>query len=166
MANSDYPSGLWPAKHAHGGRLIARFYKSGGTVYQGDAVKMATDGDLIAAATGDTIMGVAANYASVDEADLWVYDDPAVIFMVQHDGTPAQIDMGQLYDHTDPTGDTVTLRSKHELQTSTATDGSATFRMLDKVDRPDNDWGEFVDVYVEIVEHQRQRKYDSALAGI
>jgi len=74
--------------------------------------------------------------------------------------------MGQLYDHTDGTGSTTTLRSIHELDTSSNTDGEAGFRMLDKVDRPNNTWGANVEVYVEPVMHQRQRKFLISLAGV
>lgn len=168
MANPDTPNGFWASRHAHGGRIIASMYLAGSAtdIFIGDAVKMEADGDVVTASAGDTILGVAANFTTADQDEVWVYDDPGIIFRVQHDGTPAQADMGQLYDLLATTGDTTTQRSKHELDTSTNTDGSATFRMLDKVDNPDNAWGLNVDVYVEIVEHQRSRKYDSALAGI
>lgn len=113
-------------------RRVNSYYKdaSAAAIYPGDFVILETDGGLaVAAASSTNIIGVAAMYspASTAENNFLVYDHPEQEFVCQDDGDTthmARTEEGLRFDLTVTTGDTTTLRSKHEIDSNTATANS------------------------------------------
>lgn len=127
MANQDFPNGLHYVRRLGGGHSSPRKYTSGGAIYKGDAVYLATAGTVavISATTGNTSMiGVAANYVSASAKDVWVYDDPEAIFEAQSDvatdpGSSTSLAyIGGLSNITGLSGNTTTYVSKMQLHSS------------------------------------------------
>ena len=87
------------------------------------------------------------------EVKALVYDDPNIIFGVQSAGSTVEADIGELSNHVAGTGSTVTGRSGHELNGSSSS-GAAGFRILGKIDAPDNAYGTNVNLEVQIFEHE------------
>jgi len=115
MANQDKPAGLTP----HGRLLRSRIYVAGSTVYPGDAVTLATDGQVDAASTG-ILIGVAMHKATSGQ-NVVIADDPNQLFEVQADDALAVTDVGlnaALQGHGSP--NTTYNRSGMELDSSTA----------------------------------------------
>ncbi len=99
MANKDVPRGLRP----HGRILRVRPYTAGSTCYPGDAVSLASDGQVDPASTG-ALIGVAANKADAGQT-VMVYDDPNQLFTAQADDAVAAADIGlncDLQGHASP----------------------------------------------------------------
>ena len=131
MANSDAPNGSKPW-NGNGVPPRLRLYKGGTTtsIGQGDIVALATNGRVhrIATTTGSArIVGVAAHYVAAPASgvttapDVWVYDDPEQIFVIQDDGaaaTPAQASVGATAPVVLGTPNTTTGRSIQELDIS------------------------------------------------
>jgi len=67
------------------------------------------------------------------------------IVQTQTGETPTVDDIGLTSDHIATAGDTVTSTSRHEL---THSGGGLQFRIIGKVEQPNNTWAEHVDVYV------------------
>ncbi len=167
MANVDNPMGATPARHAYGGRIIAHKYLSTSAtdIFIGDFVKMDSDGDVLTiTATTDGILGVAATFATADQDEVWIYDDPGIVFSIQASGTINQVGQGELGPVTIATGNTTTLRSIHEMGAAGGS-GEDQLRIIDKVDTPGNDWGTNVQLLVEIHDHRRTRYYNTT-AGV
>ena len=158
MANVDTPIGAFAAKHQEGGNIRLSQWKAGAEVFIGAFVAEVSDGDIAEAAANADLMGVSGSYAAANEADLWVYDDPRIIFMCQSSGVVAQIDQNSSADIIAGSGSTVTFRSAHEVSATAGTGLGEQLIILDKVDRPDNDWGANVDLLVIIYEHIRAPK--------
>lgn len=104
---------------------IGEYYKdsSAAAVYPGDAVILETDGGVIpAAASSPNIIGVAASYSAASTEDtVLVYDHPDQLFIVQDDSDTTgmtRASEGANADMVVTTGDTTTLQSKHELDSS------------------------------------------------
>lgn len=137
MANIDHPSGLRPVYRLGGGKVPMRPYEAGDTtaIYQGDVVKLKSNGRVIAEVTTtgtDKIVGVAANYVAAGDGGpsgttCWVYDDPFTVFALNSDGatdpgsTTAQGHIGNQVNLVLTTGNTTTKVSKQELDYSTIT---------------------------------------------
>src|SRR3990167_5412202 len=124
-AATDAPFGAMP----YGRTLRVRAYNKdadGGAIYPGDFVILETDGAVAIAATGSTtLVGVAAEYSAATTAktDFLVYDHPEQEFVIQDDGDTTamtEASIGTKVNITVTTGDTTTLRSLHELDSSTA----------------------------------------------
>lgn len=174
MANIDNP-GFRPAIMESGGRIATlRFAIAAANatnVFVGDVVSAVNTGTVTPAAAdaGITVVGVVvglydangvaigspgaihatkylpsgyAGYADVALAT------PSNIFIVQS-STLAAVDVFSCCNHVATAGDTTTARSGHDLG---ATGGGNQVMILGKVDRPDNDWGAHVDVYVKFME--------------
>lgn len=132
MANNDAPVGLCPWNGDNGGSPRMRLYKGGTTtsIGQGDVVALATNGRVhrVATTTASTkVVGVAAAYVAAPAAgvttppDVWVYDDPNQLFVIQDDGasgTPAQSSVGATAPLVLGTPNTTTGKSIQELDIS------------------------------------------------
>lgn len=178
MANTNAPYGFRPLRHGSGGvirhskRRIASGYAT--AIYAGDPVKLLNTGVINLAAAGDRILGIfagcnlvksdgtvmfspywPASTASLGAADVeaFVYDDPNIIYQVQSGGTPAVADIGLLADHVAGTGSAVTGQSGAYLSGTMAT-GTASFRILDFVNKPDNEVGHYADLEVQLFESE------------
>jgi len=135
MANTDAPHGLNAVRMLNGGKIPMNKYPSSATtvIYQGDVVTLRANG-LVATlkTTGGAanILGVAAAYAAISDY-VWVYDDPRTIFEIQSDGatdpgsTTAIAQVGNTGALTLTAGNTTTKVSKHELDYSSVTTGTA-----------------------------------------
>lgn len=129
MANTDNPRGLTPYSPT-GETVRCRKYKGSTTtdIFRGDVLACNASGVVhaIVTTTGSAaIVGVAANHidasASTSSQDVYVYDDPNQLFLIQDDGasaTPAQTSVGSTFVLIVTTGDTVTGQSKMELDAS------------------------------------------------
>ena len=125
-ATTDAPFGFMP----HGPVLsIGTYFKdaSAAAIYTGDAVILESDGGLaVAGASSTDIVGAAAEYsaASTLKRDFLVYDHPLQKYTVQDDNDTtimAETELGTNVDLVVTTGDTTTLRSLHEIDSSSAT---------------------------------------------
>lgn len=176
MANTDAPRGFWPLRHLSGGSMartspytIASTY--GTNIFRGDVVKLVAGGGIELAAAGDRFIGVfdgvqyTASDGSMKYAKYWpasttatnitaaVYDDPQMLFGVQSAGSTVAADVGTLGDHVAGTGSTTTGISAHELNGSTSTADTG-WRVLGKVEAPDNAYGTNVNLIVQAYEHE------------
>ena len=176
MANTDAPRGFWPLRHLSGGSMartspytIASTY--GTNIFRGDVVKLVAGGCIELAAAGDRFLGVfdgvqyTASDGSMKYAKYWpasttatnitaaVYDDPQMLFGVQSAGSTVAADVGTLGDHVAGTGSTTTGISAHELNGSTSTADTG-WRVLGKVEAPDNAYGTNVNLIVQAYEHE------------
>ena len=176
MANTDAPRGFWPLRHLSGGSMartspytIASTY--GTNIFRGDVVKLVAGGGIELAAAGDRFLGVfdgvqyTASDGSMKYAKYWpasttatnitaaVYDDPQMLFGVQSAGSTVAADVGTLGDHVAGTGSTTTGISAQELNGSTSTADTG-WRVLGKVEAPDNAYGTNVNLIVQAYEHE------------
>ena len=183
MANTDAPCGLKPVGHITGGPwngMTNTYYVASGdaaAIFIGDPVKIGGSADptgrypdVAVCTTGDQIQGVMVGVGMLgqdfDPSDLdlkyreastntyiQVVDDPTVIFEIQEDGTSAVTGVNLNYDLLTTAGSSTTGLSGMELDTSSATAGTASLRLLRYVDREDNAVGEHAKMLVRIVEH-------------
>ena len=144
MANKDAAFGFRPARHLTGGLIRTNEYKIaanyGTAIYHGQAVKALAAGGIDVCAAGEVVLGIFggcfftdpttskptfSNYypASTNASDIvaYVYDDPRIVFEVQHDGTGTAAMNFSGFDLTGTGGSTNTGRSTQELDTSTST---------------------------------------------
>jgi len=160
MANKDAAFGFRPVRHLSGGLIRTNEYaiaaNYGTAIYQGQCVIAVTAGGIEAAAAGNVILGVfggcfytdpttskptfSNHYpASTNASDIvaQVYDDPRIVFEVQHDGTgTAAMNFGG-FDFTGTGGSTLSGRSSQELDTSTVTT-SGQFKQIGISKDPNN----------------------------
>lgn len=176
MANTDAPRGAWPIRHLTGGVIrtqkftIASAYDT--AIHPGDVVKLVAGGGIAVAAAGNRILGTFAGCQYTDTASgdvkfakswiastaasnivAYVYADPDIVFGIQSAGSTVAVDVGTLGDHVATAGDANISLSKHTLNGTTST-AVAGFRVLDKLDTPNNAWGTNVDLEVMIYEHE------------
>ncbi len=183
MANADVPRGFWPIRHLTGGTIRTNEYAIatgyGTNIFKGDVVKLVAGGGIELAAAGNRFVGVfnGVSYknaagemvfsqywpasTTATEIKAQVYDDPNIVFGVQSAGSTVEADIGNLGDHVAGTGSTTTGTSAHELNGSTGT-GVAGFRVLGKVDSPDNAYGTNVNLEVQPAEHEYNQHIDWA----
>jgi len=160
MANKDAAFGFRPVRHLSGGEIRTNEYSIaanyGTAIYHGQCVIAVTAGGVEAAAAGNVVLGVFggcfytdpttskptfSNYypASTNASDIvaYVYDDPRIVFEVQHDGTgTAAMNFGG-FDFVGKSGSTTTGRSTGELDTSTVTT-SGQFKQIGISKDPNN----------------------------
>lgn len=154
MANVDKPRGYLLGYTKHNGPAQVTTYKStAAAIYPGDLVKKDGSGRILAiTAVTDNPIGVAKSYGDATAGnDIFVYDDLVnTVFRTQvDDGTLADdTAIGNFFDTTFSTGNTVTLLSTQELDGDSS--GDDTLTLVGLVDMTDNAWGEFVEVYVEV----------------
>tara|TARA_Y100000310_G_scaffold157246_1_gene156621 strand:- start:4891 stop:5391 length:501 start_codon:yes stop_codon:yes gene_type:complete len=144
MANVDNPRGFTNPQTFHGGPPRVTKYKSNGSaaIYKGDLVKKDGSGRVLTIiGAEDNPIGVAVNYAAATAgAVVYVYDDLAnTTFEVQVDSNDITDDtaVGNFFDVTFTTGDTVTLQSAHELDGDGTTYDTLT--LVEMIARSDND---------------------------
>jgi hypothetical protein len=146
--------GFRPGYTLHGGPPAIQQCKvtDGTVIYQGDVVKMNNGRVNTVSATSDYIYGVAAAYSESTDENSYVpvYNDLRnTIFIAQCDSSNilgTSLTGPELhYDLTITTGSTVTQLSAHEIDDDAS--DQDTLYIIDKVNTPDNDWGDNVDVY-------------------
>jgi len=160
MANKDAAFGFRPVRHLSGGEIkrseydIAANYNT--AIYKGQAVKAVTAGGVEAAAAGNVVLGIfygcfytdpttnkptwSNHYpASTNASDIkaYVYDDPRIVFEVQHDGTGTEAMNFGGFDLVGTGGSTLTGASTQELDTTTVT-SSGQFKQIGISVDPDN----------------------------
>lgn len=155
MANVDFPMGYKPVATTHGGPPRQSTYKSDGSaiIYPGDLIRKDGSGRVLTmTAATTTPFAVAASYAAaVAGTEIQAYDDLVnTEFEVQVDDATLADDtvIGNYYDTTVTTGDTVRLRSTQELNGDASDED--TLRVLRLATRPDNVWGLNANVIVQI----------------
>lgn len=171
MANEDSPRGFWPTRHLAGGEIRTEemVLTTGKTAYKGDLLKCVAAGTVEPSGANDgvIVVGVAAEYVddsgSAGGKKILVYADPNIAFGVQADtGTsPTSADVFATANHEAGAGNATTKMSGHELDASDIGTGGQ-LEILGIIDRPDNAWGEHVDLEVRIAEHKR----NAAVAGV
>ncbi len=155
MANADKPQGFQP----YGRILRSRRYIAGAACYPGDAVVLSSDGKVDPATAGDgtELLGIAASYAAADLAEVLVWDHPDQMFVVQADETEiSSVDLvGNCANIVATAGNSTYKTSRMELDSSDAASNNPTaqLKILGIDRRPDNAYGEFVDVIVAINQH-------------
>lgn len=156
MANVDRPEGFRP----HGPVLRANKYIAGAEIFPGDLVHLEADGKVDPAAANEAVIGVALSYASGDLAEVIVSDHPDQRYIVQADdgGTTDVSDqsaVGLNYPIVAASGSSAYKLSRQELDGSeSATTASNPIRLLGLADLPNNAWGNFAKVIVQINNNQ------------
>jgi hypothetical protein len=189
MANTDRPRGLWPIRHLSGGEIRTSEYKldvsDSSIITKGDPVIREADGYCAIGAAGGVFLGVCAGFVYADaDGDvhytdqvpatktsftdregnagitMYVWDDPNIVFGIQADGNTVETDRFATFPIVIADGNTTTKLSNCELDT---TGGSGDeLKIIDKIDRVDNDWGTNVDLEVVINDHA----YAAVKAGV
>lgn len=159
MANFDRPRGFAPA----GNMSRASLYQAGSTVYPGDFVRLASDGQVDAAAAGETLLGVALQYGVANDY-IMVSDDPDQRYVAQGDEAEldAQTDVGNVVDILATAGNATYKASRMEIDSSTIGTISGQLCILALNRRPDLAGGANMEVIVKINEHQ----LDEDFAGV
>lgn len=124
-ANVDIPFGALPYDQVLG---ISGYYTDTAVaaIYPGDVVIQETDGGIaVSAASSAVMVGVAAQYqaATLENTNFLVYDDPSQRFVMQDDGDTTAMTRASIGLNADlvvTTGDTTLLRSRHEIDSSSA----------------------------------------------
>lgn len=149
MANKDMPTGLKPHEQC----IRARKYVAGSTVYPGDPVALAADGQVDLSVTAP-LLGVALNYATVGQ-DLMVADHPDQIFVAQATASIAASDVGQNASLSLGTASTLYKMSRAEVDQSTLnTTATLAVKILGIGEAVDNTAGSAdVDVLIKINNH-------------
>lgn len=149
MANKDMPTGLKPHEQC----IRARKYVAGSTVYPGDPVALAADGQVDSSVTAP-LLGVALNYATVGQ-DLMVADHPDQIFVAQATASIAASDVGQNASLSLGTASTLYKMSRAEVDQSTLnTTATLAVKILGIGEAVDNTAGSAdVDVLIKINNH-------------
>lgn len=138
MANTDAPRGFIPLL-SEGKQIRARKYikDTAEAIYQGDLVRLASDGEIEPYDNADaTCIGVAAEYAAASATSILVYDDPSIVYTAQCDGTFALTNIGNNADVLATNGSG--LLSAHEVQSSSfATTVTLPIKIMALHDKPD-----------------------------
>ena len=181
MANADRPKGMWPLRHQSGGKdFVTKAYEidvsNSDLITKGDPIIREADGFCARGAADGTFLGVAAGFVYTDAdgkvhytdqipasktsftdeqgaagVTVYVWDDPDIVFGIQADGNTTKVDRFATFPIVIADGNTTTKLSNCELDT---TGGSGDeLKIMDKIDRPDNDWGANVELEVMINDH-------------
>lgn len=152
MANADIVKGFQP----YGKVISANIYQAGGTIYEGDLVKLDSGGQVVQAAATDACLGVALAYAA-SGASVLVADSPAQKFIGQADDATidAQTDLNLNYDIIVAAANTTYRRSGMEVDASTQSAvATLPLKVLRVLPAIANALGANVDVIVKINNHQ------------
>ncbi|MBM4240578.1 MAG: hypothetical protein FJ150_02735 [Euryarchaeota archaeon] len=181
MPNRDNVAGFRPYALSPAKIVVRRFpvdSANATAIFLGDLIKAESDGNVAPAAAGDATVvlgacvgiydsnGVAAgserssvsqNYLPASTAG---YVDVALAlsgqwFVVQAStGTAVnETDRFATADHIAGAGDTTLGKSGHELNSGGLGTATAQCKIIDKLEDPDNAWGEHVDLIVQIIEN-------------
>ena len=171
------------APYNGGGRVYYVPASDSNAIYVGDPVKYVTDASdangiqtVTIASAGDTLLGIAMGVVAAGEPVIQVtrdmpryrqasvaqyilvVDDPEVLFEAQEDGGGGVMTVGAVGRNVDlvsGTGSTVTGWSGWQLDSSTLGTGTAQVRIIEPVQRADNDPTlEYAKWLVQIVEHR------------
>ena len=117
MANQNLPAGLQP----YGRLLRATEWEAGSACYPGDAVTLASDGQVDPSAAGSAILGVCLSYASAAGQKILVADHPDQLFLAQASSgaIDTQTDIGNLADIVATAANTVYKTSRQVIDTTT-----------------------------------------------
>ena len=156
MANADKPAGFRVGYTKHGGpAALNRYFASGtGAIYRGDVVTHAAVTGHIKTLLGASLgvpIGIASNYTvgtSTDDEVLCYDDFKNTVFIGQDSGT-AISSSTLCFAFYDITMAVSTTTQQSIMEINSAASVSDNIFLIDKVDRPDNDWGAYVDCYVE-----------------
>lgn len=177
MANVDRPSGARPV-NLDGSAFNAslrRYEVASGTnstaIFPGDFVAQATDGTVVpaSAGAGNEILGVVVSVVYDNDVATTEYPgyltastDGAVLvaqasdtyFSIQEDsdgGALASGDRGDRVNFIDNSGSATTGLSKHEIDSSSVGAGATgQLQLVEKVDAPDNDYGDLCEWIVRV----------------
>ncbi len=116
MANPNGPFGFQPVTVDGKECRVKKYAKASGIVYPGDVLVLGSAGTVAVAATGQAMIGVAAEYRASDATEIMVYDDPHTEFVAQMSGSFAAADVGQNCDTLATTGNTTLKSSKQQLE--------------------------------------------------
>lgn len=175
MANADKPRGLSAVRHQDGSTAIpANPYtvdaSNSVAIFLGSPIIREADGNVApyAVTTGGVLLGACVGIAD-DYGDLtrkylpgstagtiMVADSPDQLFTIQEDdgGTAlTKAAEGANCDLLYTVGSTTTGRSACEIDRSQVTNATAQLRLMRKVDRDDNDYGDHCEWEVMINEH-------------
>ena len=168
-------------RHLTGGDFQANEYtiaaNLGHDIFHGQCVKAVTAGGIERADAGDVILGVfngcfftdpttskptfSNNYpASTNASDIvaLVYDDPRIVFEVQHDGTGTAAMNFAGFDLVGQAGSSLSGRSTQELDTSTA-GTSGQFKQIGISKDPDNSDTSSANVNVYVIPNTAEHSY-------
>jgi|SRR5208337_1068354 len=176
--NVSFPRGLWPIRNQVGGEIRMTEYPAGGTIYQGDLVKLSGGLVVVAAAGDEQLLGVALNYTTATPTQAGNYDpymptvpgttagtvlvadDPKTVFGIElsqtNGGVFAANDIGEMADIIAGSGNTLTHLSGYVLDANTLGGDlvtAAQLRVLSLITTPDNFYGDKAKIEVIIVEH-------------
>lgn len=181
MANTDAANGFEPVTHngspkqnKYGSYSISTDNDT--AIFPGDPVVLQADGDIALAGTGSRIVGVfnGCSYKDANgvpqfgrwpgtttntDIEAFVYDDPDTVFKVQADTSLAATDVGLMVPGEAGSGSTVFDRSRWEVDASEAVATEAQWRVLDKVNEPENAWGTNVKILVKPYYHEYNTGY-------
>lgn len=158
MANKDQPRGFEP----WGGLIEVRpFWSeaySATPIYVHTVVAIASDGYIDpGAADSKYIVGSSLGKLTSGDAAkiILVASSPNQLFRAQadEDDLSSIACVGTLADHVGESGTAALFLSTDEIDSSSASAAQAGWLILDKDNRPDNAWGEHVDVIVRCDEH-------------
>lgn len=172
--------GFRPVYHPSG-QIRANAYNPGAraaaaAIYRGDPVKLTPDGTdwIVIAAAGDVIIGVFAGCEYIDvngkptESSYWpgavtgatnvtfyVYDDPAIVFESQANGSVASSALGDQADSVIAAGSTQTGLTGSTISSTLKTTGQqGQWRIVGVGKGVDNAWGDaYTIVQCQIAEH-------------
>ena len=141
MANIDYPRGLVnPSPFTE--QVATRTFTANGTIFKGDPVLLAEDGTVARCADGAVTQFdyVALHYAATTEKVLCCVNPGGVSFEMQCDDNSVTTNcLNRTFDLTQAAGDTTRKTSSCEIDSSFNTEDAGCVRVIDLVDRPDND---------------------------
>jgi hypothetical protein len=148
MANDDRRYGFSPKGQLLRQQPYDADASEGTGIFIGDVMMMESDGN-VAPATAASIVKLgssnvynAASTVSVQSNPIMINDHPDQLYMAQDDGggTVAQTEIGRICDHVAThAGSTTTLLSGHELGFGSLGTSNGGFKLLDIVNREDND---------------------------
>lgn len=176
MSNENLAIGLVPIDMPYGNVRVRR-YKCDGTqntvaIFIGDAVVLDTTGTVIRATggAGNYLMGAVVGcydstgapvgyLTSSTEGYVLVADDPDQLFLIQEDGDTSDLattNVGGNVDLITAAGSTFRNRSGDQADSSSATTSTnAQLRIIAKLDRVNNDVGDYCKWIVKINYHQQ-----------
>lgn len=177
MANVDNPNGFRPVRHLSNSCIATEDFTidaGAAAIGNGSLVRMTGTGrDVALAAPAESLIGVFAGVKYTlpsgefvyrkdwpgpttlkagTEAIALVYADPDIVYEAQHDGTPVEGNIGNLFDCTAESVNALG-KSTQEIDTSTNATG-VQLKTLRLISTPDNELGEFARQEVIIASRQ------------
>lgn len=157
MANLDSPKGFIPSYMENGAGLpgyVELEHTTGTAVFRFDLLVPSGGNYVSATAASDNPTHIAMEYVAASEATgtlfLAIPIVPGLVCECQADAAALSDSSsnGSYFDATIAAGSTATGLSAMELDDNASAEDM--FILVDRVKRPDNAWGEHVDVYVKI----------------